>query len=210
MSDTEQQQERKKCARCKVNLLQTEFTARRNGELNKSCNHCNEVRKAYRESHKCEHGKVRNSCKNCGGSSICEHKRQRNNCKNCGGAGICEHNRRRDTCKECDLEGFLKKKICDHNRRVSSSQSLSDSLSTLGCEVSDFRQHIENQFSSDMTWANHGELWEFDHIIPLNYRGDDDIPPTIEEMTDRLHYTNVRPLYKHLNRLKGDKLDGEW
>ena len=33
---------------------------------------------------RCEHGRQRNQCKECGGSSICEHRRQRHRCKECG------------------------------------------------------------------------------------------------------------------------------
>ena len=36
---------------------------------------------------KCEHGRRRTECKDCGGSSICEHGRQRSRCKDCGGGG---------------------------------------------------------------------------------------------------------------------------
>ena len=205
-----EKQPRKKCVRCKMNLLLTEFTEKRDGTSNKQCNHCNEVRRAYKASHKCEHNRQKDQCKDCGGGSICEHNKRRNRCKDCGGSQICEHNRRRNECKNCDLEGFVKRLICKHNKRVSSSELLSDSLSSLGCGVNDLRQHIERQFEPDMTWANHGILWEIDHIVPLKYRSDPDIPPTFEEMTDRLHYTNVRPLYKHLNQLKGNKIDGEW
>ena len=49
----------------------------------------------------CEHGTRKESCKECGGSSICEHGRQRSRCKACGGSEICEHGRRRSRCKEC-------------------------------------------------------------------------------------------------------------
>ena len=50
---------------------------------------------------KCEHGRERSQCKDCGGSSICEHGRQRRFCKDCGGSGLCEHGRRRSQCKDC-------------------------------------------------------------------------------------------------------------
>ena len=36
---------------------------------------------------KCEHGRERYRCKECGGGSICEHGRQRYRCKDCGGGG---------------------------------------------------------------------------------------------------------------------------
>ena len=50
---------------------------------------------------KCEHGKRRSQCKECGGSGLCEHGKRRSRCKECGGSGICEHGRRRYQCKYC-------------------------------------------------------------------------------------------------------------
>jgi hypothetical protein len=35
------------------------------------------------------------------GRKKCEHGRQRSHCKDCGGGGICEHGRRRSGCKDC-------------------------------------------------------------------------------------------------------------
>ena len=52
-------------------------------------------------SRRCEHGRQRRFCKDCGGSGLCEHGRERHRCKDCGGAGICEHGRRRSRCKDC-------------------------------------------------------------------------------------------------------------
>jgi hypothetical protein len=59
----------------------------------------------------CEHGRLRSDCKECGGASICEHGRQRSKCKDCGGASICEHGRRRSRCKDCGGASF-----CEHGR----------------------------------------------------------------------------------------------
>ena len=60
----------------------------------------------------CEHGRHRSHCKECGGSQICEHGRQRSVCKECGGGSICEHGRIRYQCKECGGSG-----ICEHGRQ---------------------------------------------------------------------------------------------
>uniref|UniRef100_A0A0G4I1K2 CBM20 domain-containing protein n=1 Tax=Chromera velia CCMP2878 TaxID=1169474 RepID=A0A0G4I1K2_9ALVE len=60
----------------------------------------------------CEHGRQRSRCKECGGNGLCEHGRQRSNCKDCGGKGICEHGRIRCRCKECGGKG-----ICEHGRQ---------------------------------------------------------------------------------------------
>ncbi|HIB76444.1 MAG TPA: hypothetical protein EYO58_02250, partial [Flavobacteriales bacterium] len=63
---------------------------------------------------RCEHKKRRNTCKDCGGSSICEHNTIRSECKYCDGGSRCEHKRQRSTCKDCDGGG-----ICIHDKRRS-------------------------------------------------------------------------------------------
>ncbi len=63
---------------------------------------------------RCEHGRVRSRCKDCGGSGICEHGTRRSQCKDCGGSGICEHGRHRSQCKDCGGSG-----ICEHDRQRS-------------------------------------------------------------------------------------------
>jgi hypothetical protein len=49
---------------------------------------------ASRKQAKCEHGRRRSRCKQCGGASICQHGRQRSVCKECGGSGICQQHGR--------------------------------------------------------------------------------------------------------------------
>ena len=57
---------------------------------------------------RCEHGRERSRCKECGGASICEHGRVRSQCKECGGASICQHGRVRSQCKECGGSSLCK------------------------------------------------------------------------------------------------------
>ncbi len=59
----------------------------------------------------CEHGKRRSLCIECGGSGICEHGKRRSQCIECGGSSICEHGKQRSTCIECGGSG-----ICEHNK----------------------------------------------------------------------------------------------
>ena len=77
------------------------------GRVRSTCKECG-------GSQICEHGRVRSTCKECGGGSIFEHGRERYRCKECGGSGICEHGRERNKCKECDGSG-----ICEHGRERS-------------------------------------------------------------------------------------------
>jgi hypothetical protein len=61
---------------------------------------------------KCEHGKRKTICKECGGSAICEHGKERFYCKDCNGAGLCQHNKIKYSCKECGGG----KRICEHGK----------------------------------------------------------------------------------------------
>ncbi len=61
---------------------------------------------------KCEHGKNKYYCKECGGSQICEHNKVRSQCKECGGSVFCKHGQRKPRCKECGGSS-----ICKHDRR---------------------------------------------------------------------------------------------
>jgi hypothetical protein len=76
------------------------------------------------------------------------------------------------------------------------------SIEYLGCPIDEFKQHIEKQFKEGMTWDNHGE-WHIDHIVPLKYNN-----PTIEEVIERLHYTNTQPLLASENMSKGNRFIG--
>jgi hypothetical protein len=64
-----------------------------------------------RRVYKCEHGRQKGRCMQCGGTCICEHGRDKRYCKQCGGPGICEHGRDKRYCKQCGGPG-----ICEHGR----------------------------------------------------------------------------------------------
>ena len=186
----------------------------------------------------CEHGKRKQRCKECGGSQICEHNRRKSQCKECGGSQICEHNRGKYYCRDCNGKAFCihnkvkrtckecgGKGICKHNKdkRICKECDpighLSNTISTavrcalkakkskrsieyLGCSVVDFKTHIESQFKEGMNWDNHGE-WHIDHITPLKYEN-----PTIEEVMERLHWTNTQPLWATENISKSNRFIG--
>jgi len=86
--------------------------------------------------------------------------------------------------------------------RKSKTQKDRRVIEYIGCRMSEVRQHIERQFVKGMTWDNHGELWEIDHIVPLAQFD-------LTELSQRLaanHYTNLQPLWKWQNRAKGGRL----
>ena len=63
---------------------------------------------------KCEHGKRKSRCEDCGGIELCEHNREKYRCKDCCGNGICEHKQRKERCKDCGGN-----ELCEHNRQKS-------------------------------------------------------------------------------------------
>lgn len=65
-------------------------------------------------------------------------------------------------------------------------------VTLLGCSVDECKQHLESQFKPEMTWENHGEIWEIDHIIPCSKFDLTDI----EQQKQCFHYTNLQPLFK--------------
>ncbi len=77
----------------------------------------------------------------------------------------------------------------------------------LGCSFEKFKEHIERQFETWMSWNNRGLYdgqpnhgWDIDHIIPLSSA------KTEEDVIKLNHYTNLQPLCSYVNRVvKRDK-----
>lgn len=73
----------------------------------------------------------------------------------------------------------------------------------LGYTASDLRQHLERQFTKEMSWENHGKVWEIDHIVPLaKFKVASKFSPDFKTVWG---LANLRPLLKHLNAAKGAK-----
>ena len=60
----------------------------------------------------CEHGKVKDRCRDCGGSAFCEHGKFKNKCRDCGGSGICKHGKQKQKCYECGGSALCKNDWC--------------------------------------------------------------------------------------------------
>ena len=65
-------------------------------------------------------------------------------------------------------------------------------LEYIKCSLEYFKEYIELKFYPEMTWENHGEIWEIDHIIPC-WSFDLTL---LEEQEKCFHYTNNQPLFK--------------
>lgn len=62
-------------------------------------------------------------------------------------------------------------------------------------------------FKDDMSWENHGSIWDLDHIIPCR-----SFDLSIEENIFKcFNYSNYQPMFKSENSSKQDKLpDGTY
>lgn len=109
----------KKCSRCKKEKSIDNFM-KGNKEL-KTCDNCRAKNKASRFRNKCEHGRRKNVCIDCGGVSICHHGRIKQQCIQCGGSSICIHNIQKARCRQCEGSD-----ICQHDRQKSNCRQCKD------------------------------------------------------------------------------------
>lgn len=74
-------------------------------------------------------------------------------------------------------------------------------INLLGYSSLDLREHIESKFDKNMTWENYGTYWHIDHIIPISIFRIDAPVSIVNSLS------NLRPLEKNKNLIKGNKID---
>lgn len=75
---------------------------------------------------------------------------------------------------------------------IKGTVKFSSSLELLGCSIEELKEYIKYKFLPEMSWENHGEIWELDHIIGCaNFN-----LTILEEQQKCFHYTNLQPLFK--------------
>jgi hypothetical protein len=84
---------------------------------------------------------------------------------------------------------------------ISKEYKRSSCLDILGCTIREFKEYIESQFVSEMTWSNHGK-WHIDHIIPCC--SFDLTDPAQQAIC--FHYTNMQPLWAWDNLSKAKSI----
>jgi hypothetical protein len=68
----------------------------------------------------------------------------------------------------------------------------SNIIQLLNCSLDELKQYLENQFTPEMNWDNHGMIWEIDHIEPCS-KFDMNI---IKDQQNCFNYKNLQPLFK--------------
>lgn len=85
-----------------------------------------------------------------------------------------------------------------HRRSGQALAGRSSASRALGCSHRKLRRHIEGRFTEGMVWSNYGQ-WEVDHINPLA------IGQSVREIVGLCNYSNLQPLWKRQNQMKGCK-----
>lgn len=81
--------------------------------------------RARRDYHRrCEHGRRKAMCKECGGTQVCKHGVNKFHCIPCEGKHICVHKRQRFKCAECGGFLVLAKRMHRHAKGRSKQLSL--------------------------------------------------------------------------------------
>jgi hypothetical protein len=116
-----------------------------------------------------------------------------------------KHNKlKRQTDIQWKLKSNLRGRYLDALKRHTNGGKVNkhhSAIELLGCNIDDYKQYLEQQFHPDMTWENHGILWEIDHIKPCASFDLTDV----NQQQECFHYKNTQPLYKSYNRSKGAK-----
>jgi hypothetical protein len=99
-----------------------------------------------------------------------------------------------------NLRGRLNDALHRHSTRKTASI-----VNLIGCSIAELRQHLENKFTTGMTWANYGresDCWQIDHIKPCN---EFDLANPVHQK-ECFHFANMQPLWKmdNLAKRKGD------
>ncbi len=122
----------------------------------------------------------------------------------------CEHDIEKRTCKICDPRGHLKHIVQSRVKSALKADKSKTTIEYLGCDIETFRTHLEKTFKEGMGWHNYGfgdNKWNIDHCIPVLYE-QDGIKPSIEEVGNRLHYTNCQAMWQIENLSKGNRYIG--
>ena len=66
-------------------------------------------------------------------------------------------------------------------------------IELIGCTSVFFKEWLEYQFDSKMSWDNYGSYWHIDHVTPCNSFNIE----LHEEQKICFHWTNCQPLEKN-------------
>jgi hypothetical protein len=99
------------------------------------------------------------------------------------------------------LRSNLLKSVCRIQGGIKSKRT----MEYINCSIDFFKEWFEFLFDHNMNWQNHGSYWHIDHIRPCSSF---DLTKQ-ENIYECYNWTNLRPLKKEENLLKGDVINEE-
>jgi hypothetical protein len=114
----------------------------------------------------------------------------------------CEHDKRRTNCLVCNPASALGYYTARRANDVLGSKLPVSRRQLLGCSTRDYSFYIIGKLRDGMSLANHGAVWQIDHIVPLMMRDVDGNRPDQATIISRFHHTNVQPVFIEEHRVK--------
>ena len=96
---------------------------------------------------------------------------------------------RRKTDKNFRLASLLRTRF---HHALKNGFKMKSVIELVGCTIEEFKLYVESLFYPEMTWENHGDIWEIDHILPC---ASFDLT-LLEEQKKCFHFSNHQPLFK--------------
>jgi hypothetical protein len=196
----------KLCSKCNEEFpLSIEFFQKHSKTKSGFGSYCKSCQKKYRREYfEQNREKSRQQVKNHYHNNI-DQKRQwyrdwykKNQKKVQAGQTILRRNKRRNNLQyrlACNLRNRLNKAL----KNITKSES---TKKLLGCTMEELKTHLQNQFSTGMSWDNYGK-WHIDHIRPC---ASFDLSDP-EQVNQCFHYSNLQPLWAIDNFKKSDSWD---
>jgi hypothetical protein len=170
----------KQCLKCKIEKPKTHFYCKSISvdKLNELCIECLKfTNKIWRDKNKIK---------------IKEYK------KNAYPKSLINHKRRRQTDLDFKILLTCRSRI---NKALHSAKKTDNTINLIGCSINFFRNWLEHQFDSKMSWDNYGNYWQIDHVIPCSHFN----MTNEQEQFKCFNWKNCRPLESNKNLSKGDK-----
>ena len=99
------------------------------------------------------------------------------------------NNERRKTDENFRLASLLRSRF---RHALKNGFKMKSVIELVGCTIEEFKLYVESLFYPEMTWENHGDIWEIDHILPC---ASFDLT-LLEEQKKCFHFSNHQPLFK--------------
>jgi hypothetical protein len=172
------------CTECTIPQLKTNFDRNKNAKDGLTSN-CKVCRKKYRDSKK-EYNKAYNK----------QYKKDNKEGLNEKNAKYLKKRIKEDLLFK--LQTRLRENLYKYLKGTKKSKR---TVEILGCTFEEFKNHIESQFESWMSWDNYGNCetfdykcsWHLDHIIPIS------LAKTEEDIYLLNHWSNFQPLCSRVN-----------